>query len=65
MEMAITDHTPADKGLKGVDLNFDSALFQPETHVLAGAVGQDQEQAAGLPGANEHGYSHSVTWVIV
>ena len=65
MEMAVTDSNPTNQGLKVVDLKFDLALFQPHAEVLAGAVGQDEEQAAGLSGANEHGYSHAITWVIL
>lgn len=61
VEMAISDHTLANQDLKVVDLNFDPALLEPEAEVLACAVGQDEEQATGLSGTNEHGYSHSIT----
>lgn len=65
VEVAIADHTLACEGLKVVDLDFDPALFQPHAQVLAGAVGQDEEQATGLPGAHEHGHGHGVARVVV
>ena len=65
MKMSVTDRSPTNEGLKVVDLNFDPSFFQPQAEVLAGAIGQDEEQAAGLSGAKEQGYVHRVTWLVI
>ena len=59
--MAVTDSSGTGKGLKVVDLSLDPCPPPATGEVLAGAVGQDEEQAAGLSGANEHGYSYALT----